>query len=151
MDTKVITVEAYFEAVPEDRKVAMQTLRKVVKENLPEGFTEGMGYGMACYVVPHSMYPAGYHCDPKMPLPFISIASQKNFIALHHMGIYGSKDLLDWFQSEYPKHSKYKLDMGKGCIRFKKPDDIPFALIAELCKKITVDDWITLYESNLKR
>ncbi|WP_298154845.1 DUF1801 domain-containing protein [Flavobacterium sp.] len=151
MDAKVITVEAYFEAVPEDRKVAMQTLRKVVKENLPEGFTEGMGYGMACYVVPHSMYPAGYHCDPKMPLPFISIASQKNFIALHHMGIYGSKDLLDWFQSEYPKHSKYKLDMGKGCIRFKKPDDIPFALIAELCKKITVDDWITLYESNLKR
>jgi uncharacterized protein DUF1801 len=121
-----------------------------VKENLPEGFSEGMGYGMIGYAVPHTIYPNGYHCNPKLPLPFISIASQKNFIALYHMGIYANPKLLDWFVGEFPKHSDHKLDMGKGCVRFKKADSIPFELIAELSKKITVQDWISVYESNLK-
>ena len=106
---------------------------------------------MIGYVVPHEVYPSGYHCDPKLPLPFLAIAAQKNFIALYHMGIYMEPALLDWFVAEFPKHSKSKLDMGKSCIRFKKPQDIPFELIAELIKKMTANDWIKLYESKLKR
>lgn len=106
---------------------------------------------MLGYVVPHSLYPAGYHCDPKTPLPFLAIASQKNFIALYHMGIYAKPELLKWFTTEYPKHSTAKLDMGKSCIRFKKPEHIPYTLIAELAKKMTVKDWIATYEMNLKR
>jgi hypothetical protein len=97
-------------------------------------------------VVPHSLYPAGYHCNPEQPLPFISIASQKNFIALYHMGIYADKKLLEWFTKEYPKHSQTKLDMGKSCIRFKKPEQIPFQLIGELVSKMTPKDWIATYE-----
>ena len=113
---------------------------------LPEGFAEQMAYKMPSYVVPHSLYPAGYHCDAKQALPFISIAAQKNFIALYHMGIYADAQLLDWFTTEYPKHSKAKLDMGKSCIRFKKPEDIPFDLLTQLLAKMTPQDWITLYE-----
>ena len=107
-----------------------------------------MNYGMIGYIVPHSTYPNGYHCNPKLPLPFINLASQKNFIALYHMGIYANPQLLDWFVAEYPKHSTQKLDMGKSCIRFKKMDQIPFDLIAELMQKITVNEWIKCYESN---
>jgi hypothetical protein len=106
---------------------------------------------MLCYSVPHSRYPAGYHCNPEQPLPFISVASQKNFIALYHMGIYADPELLAWFTAEYPKHSKTKLDMGKSCIRFKKPEAIPFALIAELAGKMTPDQWIERYEAAFKR
>jgi hypothetical protein len=106
-----------------------------------------MSYGMLGWVVPHKLYPAGYHCDPKTPLPFLSIASQKNFIAVYHMGVYANEKLLKWFVSEFPKHSKSKLDMGKSCIRFKKPEDIPMKLIAELASKMTVNDWVTMYES----
>jgi hypothetical protein len=102
---------------------------------------------MLGYVVPHSLYPAGYHCDPKLPLPFAGLASQKNSINFYHMGLYANKELYDWFVGEYPKHSKQKLDMGKSCIRFKKPDDIPYVLIGTLMKKISVKDWIHLYES----
>jgi hypothetical protein len=107
-----------------------------------------MNYGMIGYCVPHSIYPKGYHCKPEQPLPFAFIASQKNFIAFHHMGLYGSPELLKWFVTEYPKHSTAKLDMGKGCVRFKKMDMIPFKLIGELMKKISVKDWINLYEKN---
>ena len=138
------------EALPEDRKIAMQKLREVINANLPGGFDERISYGMIGWVVPHSAYAPGYHCDPKLPLPFLSIASQKNFIAVYHMGIYASKDLLDWFTAEYPKHVKTKLDMGKSCIRFKKPEAIPFGLIGELVSKMTMEDWINLYEKNLK-
>ncbi|MCW4470273.1 DUF1801 domain-containing protein [Flavobacterium sp. MFBS3-15] len=146
----MITVNDYMEALPEDRKIAMQKLREVINANLPGGFDERISYGMIGWVVPHSAYAPGYHCDPKLPLPFLSIASQKNFIAVYHMGIYASKDLLDWFTAEYPKHVKTKLDMGKSCIRFKKPEAIPFGLIGELVSKMTMEDWINLYEKNLK-
>jgi len=110
-----------------------------------------MSYGMIGYVVPHSLYPDGYHCSPNLPLPFVNIASQKNHIALYHMGIYSFPEILDWFTKEYPKHSKLKLDMGKGCIRFKKPEHIPFDLIGQLMKKISVEDWIRIYEEHTKK
>ncbi|MBC29588.1 MAG: hypothetical protein CMH48_01975 [Muricauda sp.] len=145
------TVDEYISKLPDDRKEAVSRLRKTVKENLPEGFEECISYKMIGYVVPHSIYPPGYHCDPKLPLPFLNIASQKNFVALYHSGIYADKKLHDWFVTEYPEHAKTKLDMGKSCVRFKKMDDIPYGLIAQLCQKITVKDWVALYEKNVKR
>lgn len=146
MKSTETTVEEYINTLPADRKEAIEQLRKVILKNIPKGFTETISYGMIGYVVPHTLYPNGYHCDTSLPLPFMSIASQKNFIALYHMGLYSNKELLEWFTSEYPNHSKAKLDMGKSCIRFKKVDQIPYKLIAELTKKITVKDWIALYE-----
>lgn len=146
MQSKATTPEKYLSELPEDRKEAMLKLRNAIKENLPQGFEEVISYGMLGYVVPHSIYPSGYHCDPKLPLPFINLASQKNFIALYHMGIYANKNLESWFVSEYPKHVKTKLDMGKSCIRFKKMDDIPFDFIGELVAKVSVEDWISNYE-----
>lgn len=141
----------YIEQLPEDRQAPMRKLRAIINENLPDGFAETMSYGMIGYVVPHSIYPAGYHCDTKLPLPFISIASQKNFIALYHMGIYATPALMEWFVAEYPKHNKRKLDMGKSCIRFKKVEEIPYALIEELVQKMSVEEWVHIYEANLKR
>ncbi|WP_215223694.1 DUF1801 domain-containing protein [Echinicola shivajiensis] len=151
MKIEVQSPEEYLEKIPEDRKPAFSKLRDTIINNLPKGFEETMSYGMIGYVVPHELYPAGYHCDPKLPLPFLSIASQKHFIALYHSGIYADKAILDWFVNEFPKHSNYKLDMGKSCIRFKKPEHIPYSLIAELVKKVSVKDWIVLYEKNVKR
>lgn len=151
MQSTAITPEQYMLNLPSDRKGVMNELRNVLLKNLPKGFSEVMSYGMLGYVVPHSIYPSGYHCDPKLPLPFIALASQKNFIALYHMGIYADKKLLDWFTAEWPKHSKKKLDMGKSCIRFKKPEDVPIALIEQLAKKISPQDWIKLYEKNVKQ
>ena len=145
------TPEEYIAAIPEDRKAAMNDLRNVILKNIPKGFSEEMNYGHIGYVVPHSIYPSGYHCDPKAPLPFLGIASQKNFIAIYHMGIYADKKLMDWFVNEFPKYSKAKLDMGKSCIRFKKPEQIPIKLIGDLVKKMSVKDWIEMYESMLKR
>jgi Domain of unknown function (DU1801) len=144
------TVSDYLNELPEERKVAFLKLRNTILNNLPKGFEEQMSYGMLGYVVPHSIYPEGYHCNPKLPLPFMNIASQKNFIALYHMGIYAIPELLEWFTSEYPKHSSQKLDIGKSCIRFKKLDQIPFDLIAELAGKMTVEDWINCYETQIK-
>ncbi|MCB0790048.1 MAG: DUF1801 domain-containing protein, partial [Flavobacteriales bacterium] len=129
----------------------MKELRATIKKNLPKGFEETMSYGMIGYVVPHKLYPAGYHCDPKLPLPFMSIASQKNFVAVYHMGLYADKELMDWFVEEYPNHVTTKLDMGKSCIRFKKPERIPMELIGELCTKMSVTDWVALYERSIKR
>lgn len=149
MTSKAATPQAYFDSVPEERKEAMNELRKVILKSLPKGFEEVMNYGMVGYVVPHSIYPKGYHCDPKQPLPFLGVASQKNFIAVYHMGVYSDPTLLKWFTSEFPKHSKSKLDMGKSCIRFKKPDEIPFKLMGELVSKMSVKDWITTYEKIL--
>ncbi|HCS21484.1 MAG TPA: hypothetical protein DIW47_13150 [Bacteroidetes bacterium] len=151
MNYPAATTDEYLSQLPPDRIEPMLRLRGVILENLPEGFSESTGYGMMGYCVPHSVYPAGYHCNPKDPLPFMGIASQKNFIALYHMGIYADPELLEWFVNEYPKHVKSKLDMGKSCIRFKKPEQIPYALIGELVKKMSVDQWIALYEKNLKR
>jgi uncharacterized protein YdhG (YjbR/CyaY superfamily) len=141
-----MTPDEYIRSLPEERQEAMQKLRITLKEHLPEGFEECFAYKMITFVVPHSIYPAGYHCDPKQALPFISIASQKNFIAFYHMGIYASPELMNWFTEEYVKVSKAKLDMGKSCIRFKKSDQIPFSLLAELASKMTVQDWIGTYE-----
>ena len=142
--------EAYINQLPTERKEVISKLRKTILKSLPIGFKEQMSYGMLGYVVPHSIYPNGYHCDPKLPLPFINLASQKNFIALYHSGIYADQKLYDWLVAEYPKHCKRKLDMGKSCIRFKSMDDIPYELIATLTKKVSVKDWITLYEKNTK-
>lgn len=143
--------EEYISKVPEDRRVYFKKLRQTILSNVPRGFEEQMNYGLIGYVVPKETYPSGYHCDSSLPLPFVNIASQKNFIALYHMGIYANPELLDWFVGEYPKHCKRKLDMGKSCIRFKKAEEIPFELIAELMKKMTVESWIELYEKNIKR
>jgi uncharacterized protein YdhG (YjbR/CyaY superfamily) len=151
MQYKATSPEDYINQLPEDRKAAMQKLRETIINNLPDGFTEEISYGMIGYVVPHSLYPAGYHCDTKLPLPFINIASQKNFIAIYHMGIYANQELLNWFVAEYPKHVKTKLDMGKSCMRFKKPEQIPFELIGELVRKMTPADWIEVYEAAFKR
>ncbi|WP_299712449.1 DUF1801 domain-containing protein [uncultured Tenacibaculum sp.] len=145
------TPQEYVDQLPEDRQSVIQQLRDVIKKHLPEGFEEGINYNMIGYYVPHSIYPDGYHCDPKLPLPFMNIASQKNSVNLYHSGIYANLEIHDWFVSEYPKHCKRKLDMGKSCVRFKKLDDIPYELIGELCSKITVEDWISTYEKNVKR
>lgn len=147
LDNKIIS--QYISTLPEDRQKPMEHLRETIVNNLPGGFEEIQG-SMLGYVVPFSLYPNGYHCPPKQPLPFINIASQKNFIALYHMGLYADKELLEWFTNEYPKHSKYKLDMGKSCVRFKRVDHIPYELVAELMSKMTPDQWITLYEKNYR-
>lgn len=151
MQSKASTPKEYLESLPEDRKDAISKLRNIIRKNLPKGFQEIMGYGMLGYAVPHKIYPAGYHCNPKDPLPFMGLASQKNFIAVYHMGIYSDPKLLKWFTTEYPKHSTAKLDMGKSCMRFKKLDQIPYKLIGELAQKMTVKDWINLYEKELKK
>lgn len=151
MSTKPTTIKDYLAMVPAEREAAFTKLRKTILDNLPKGFAEEMSYGMIGYVVPHALYPNGYHCDPKLPLPFASIANQKNFIAFYHMGMYANKELYDWFVAEYSNHCKYKLDMGKSCVRFKKVEDIPFELIAEVMKRMSMEDWIELYESSIKK
>ena len=142
MTSKAATPNDYIKELPGDRKEPVSKLRETISKNIPKGFKEVMSYGMIGYVVPHELFPAGYHCDPKLPLPFVNIASQKNFIAMYHMGIYSSPELLKWFTAEYAKQSPSKLDMGKSCIRFKKPEHIPYKLIGELMKKMTVKDLI---------
>ena len=151
MQSKATTVDAYIAELPEERRIPIQELRKCIKKNLSKGFQECISYGMIGYVVPHSIYPGGYHCDPKLPLPFMSIAAQKNFIAVYHMGIYADPKLYKWFIDAHSKASSKKPDMGKSCIRYKKPEDIPFALIGELAAKMTPDDWISLYEKLYKK
>lgn len=149
--TKEAEIQAYIDEVSEDRKEAFLELYETVRTHIPNGFEEQLSYGSIGFVVPKSIYPQGYHCTPELPLPFVSIASQKSHIALYHMGIYMMPDVLDWFVAEYPKHSKYKLDMGKSCIRFKKLDAIPYGLIAELMHKITVDVYVNQYEKIIKK
>lgn len=150
MTIKANSPEEYLEKVPEERKEALSKLRETILANLPEGFEETMLYNMVAYVVPLSTYPNGYHVNPSTALPFINFASQKNFIALYHMGIYANEDLMKWFVNEYPKHCKTKLDMGKSCIRFKKVDALPFELIGELISKMSMQEWIDIYEENIK-
>jgi uncharacterized protein YdhG (YjbR/CyaY superfamily) len=151
MQSKAQTVEDYIKELPKERQEAITNLRKVIKKNLPKGFSEGMGYGNMGYSVPHSLYPAGYHCDPKQPLPFMGLASQKHFIAVYHMGVYADPKLLIWFTDAYAKAGVGKLDMGKSCIRFKKAENIPYALIGELASKMTPQQWIELYEKIMKK
>ena len=150
MDLNASSVEDYISKVPEDKRSAIIRLREIIRQNIPKGFMEILNYGMIGYVVPLSIYPGGYHVDPKLPLPFINIAAQKNFIALYHHGVYANPDLLQWFKEEYAKLPINKLDMGKSCIRFKNPEKIPFELIGTMVSKMTVQDWIDLYESQLR-
>ena len=151
MQSKTGSVKEYLKEVPDERKIYFNKLRDTIRAHLPEGFQEEMSYGMIGYVVPHSMYPDGYHSSPDLPLPFVNIASQKNHVALYHMGLYANPGILNWFVNEYPKHSRLKLDMGKSCIRFKKPEHMPFELIGQLMKKMTVKEWITIYEKKIKK
>lgn len=149
--SKPTSIKEYIAAVPEDRIKAFKKLRKIIKNSLPKGFDECLLYGMPGWVIPLKTYPDGYHCTKDTPLPFINIANQKGFIALYHLGMYADKKVYDWFVKAYPLHCKYKLDMGKSCVRFKKIDDIPYDLIAELMQKFSVDSWIKLYEKNIKK
>ena len=151
MTSKATSPDAYIKGLPADRREATEALRAVIKKNLPKGFEETMSYGMIGYVVPHKLYPDGYHCDPKLPLPFMSIAAQKNFYAFYHMGLYADATLMKWFKAEWPKHTAAKPDMGKSCIRFKKADDIPLKLIGQLVKKVPVKSWIATYEQAFKK
>lgn len=148
MTTKSVSVKDYLASLPEDRQKIISEIREVISKNLPKGFEETISYGMIGYVVPHSIYPNGYHCDPKLPLPFINVASQKNHIAIYHMAMYDDK-LRSWFETEWKKYSDKKLDIGKSCIKFKKPEDVPIKLIGELAKKIKPKEWIDYYESVL--
>ena len=146
MQSKATTVEQYLKELPAERKEPVTKLRNIILKNLPKGFKEGMGYGMIGYVIPHSMYPAGYHCNPADPVPFMNLASQKNFIAVYNMGVYSNPKLLKWFTDEYTKAGVGKLDMGKSCIRFKNMDKIPYELIGQLASKITPQQWLEFYE-----
>lgn len=141
----------YAAQVPEERRASFSQLRQTILDELPQGFEEVMSYGMIGYVVPHSLYPDGYHCTPNLPLPFMNIANQKNFIAFYHMGIYAEPELLQWFVNAYNAMDLPKLDMGKSCIRFKKWDRIPFGLIGQLVAKRTPQQWIEVYEHNFKK
>jgi len=151
MQSKASTPDAYIAEMPEERKETFSKLRQTILDNIPKGFKEEMSYGMIGYVVPHSMYPAGYHCDPKLPLSFSAIASQKNYIAFYSGSLYSNEKIKNWFVSEFPKHSKYKLDMGKSCIRFKNTQAIPFDLIGQLIQKVSVAQWIAQYEKSRMR
>ena len=148
MQSKAKTVPEYIDSLPADRKPVIIALRKAIRKNLPKGFEEQMSYGMIGYVVPHKLYPAGYHVTPELPLPFMNVASQKNHIAVYHMGISG--ELREWFQEEWKEYSTKKLDIGGACIRFKKPEDVPVDLIGTLASKMTPEQWIKLYEKNKK-
>ncbi|MFM9826460.1 DUF1801 domain-containing protein [Flavobacterium sp.] len=144
------TVKEILTNLPIDRAGPFNKLHDVILKNLPKGFEAAISYGGLGYVVPHTIYPAGYHCKPSEPLPFAGIASQKHSINFYHMGIYSDPKLLEWFVTEYPKHSQQKLDMEKSCVRFKKLDEIPYKFIGELMKKMSVKEWINIYETNLK-
>jgi hypothetical protein len=145
------TPDEYVEGLPEERREIVSAMRKVINDNLPAGFEERIAYGMLAWVVPHSLYPPGYHCDPKLPLGYMNLASQKNYISLHSMCLYGNNKELEWFQNEWPKHSTKKLNMGKGCIRFVKPEDVPLDLVGKLAARISPQQWIEIYEKMLKR
>lgn len=148
MQSAAASVDAYLDEAPADRQAALRQLRALLRDRLtPLGFEEGMSYGMVGYVVPHSRYPAGYHCDPKLPLPFLSFASQKASINLYHMGLYAQPELMAWFQAEHAKASPHKLDVGKSCVRYKKPEHLPYELIDRLAQRMSASDWIALYEA----
>lgn len=151
LNNNISSPEEYIAQLPQERREPMQKLRNIILSNLPKGFEETISYEMIGYVVPHKIYQKGYHCNKKLPLPFINIASQKNHIAVYHLGLYADKVLYEWFTSEYPKYSKRKLDMGKSCIRFKRMEDIPYELIGELVGKIALKEWISTYEGRIKK
>ena len=145
------TIDEYISNIPEERRAIFAQLRSAILTHLPKGMVKQMSYGMLGYVVPKTVYSAGYHCNTDLPLPFANLASQKNNISFYHMGIYADMELLAWFKKEYSKRCKYTLDMGKSCVRFKRIEDIPVGLIGELMTKMSTQDWIHLYEEKLKK
>ena len=151
MTPKITSLASYINQLPTERKKVISKLRKTILEHLPNGFEETLSYGMIGYVVPHKIYPEGYHCNPEVPLPFINLASQKHYISLYHMGLYADQKLLNWFIAEYEMSGAGKLDMGKSCIRSKDIVDIPYPLIGKLCSKMSAENWIKLYEKSRKR
>ena len=151
MRSTATTPDEYIASLPEERQGPMSAIREVINQNIPAGFKEGMGYGMMGWSVPHDLYPPGYHCDPKQPLPFMGLASQKNNITLYSMCVYSDGSHLEWFKTEWPKHTSRRLDMGRSCIHFKKFDDIPLKLIGELVSRVTPAEWIQIYEKVIKR
>ena len=146
MQSSAATPDEYIAELPDDRKEAISAIRKAINDNIDPGFKERMLYGGICWVVPHELYPLGYHCDPKLPLTFMGLGSQKNYISLGATCLYSEVDELEWFRREWPKHSKKKLDMGKSCIRFKRLDDVPLDLIGQLASRTTPQQWIEIYE-----
>lgn len=157
MQSKAATVEEYLASLPPHRRDAIQAVRQVILKSLDEDYVEGMSYGMIGYYVPHRVYHAGYHCDPKQPLPFAALASQKNYMSLYLMSVYCGCGVNDpagkhaqWFRDEWAKTGK-KLDMGKSCIRFKKIEDLPLELIGEAVKRVPARTYIEYYEASLKR
>lgn len=149
MQSKATTVAAYLAELPEDRRAAIDAVRRVILKNLDKDYEEHMSYGMIGYCVPHRVYPAGYHCNPKQPLPFAGLASQKGHMSLYLMGLYGSAELVRWFESEWAKTGK-KLDMGKSCVRFKKLDDLPLDVIGAAIAKLPAKVYIEHYEKAIK-
>jgi hypothetical protein len=145
----VMTPDQYVASLPDERRETIAAIRKVINDNLKPGFEEAVDYGMLGWVVPHKLFPAGYHCDPTKPLSYMGLASQKNYISVYSMCLYGGTDLLEWFTNEWLKHSSKKLNMGKGCIRFTKTQDIPLDLIGELASRFTPQQWIEIYENTL--
>jgi uncharacterized protein YdhG (YjbR/CyaY superfamily) len=145
------TVADYLEQLPADRRPWVERLLQTLRTHLPPGFTETISYGMPAFVVGHERYPAGYHCDPKLPLPFISIGSQKAAVTIYHMGLYADGDLLRWFEKRWVESGAGKLDMGKSCVRFKKPEQVPWGLLEDLAGRMTPDDWVSTYERAFKR
>jgi hypothetical protein len=150
MTGKPATVQQYLDSLPADRRDALEAVRRVILANLGEGYAEGIQYGMIGYFVPHAVYPAGYHCDPKQPLPFASIASQKNHMAVYLCSIYGSEDEQRWLREAWAKSGK-RLDMGKACIRFRKIEDLPLDVIGKAIKRMPVKKLIAQYEAVLGR
>ena len=149
MQSAATTVAEYLDTLPEDRKAAISKVRTTIRKNLGKGFAETMQYGMIGYVVPHKLYPNGYHCDPKQPLPFAALASQKNHMSLYLMHAYMDGVTEQWLRDRFAAAGK-KVDMGKSCIRFKKIEDLPLDVIGEALAKVSVADYITIYEDKLK-
>lgn len=142
------TPAQYLKELPDDRRKALKAVRKVINDNLPKGYKEGIQYNMIGWFVPHSVHPDGYHCDPKQPVPFAHIASQKNHMAIYLFCIYTDTKLTDWFVKEWKKTGK-KLDMGKSCIRFKSLEDVPLELIGQTIAKVPVDVFLDGYLSSV--
>jgi len=150
MQSKATTVEQYLAELPEDRRAALQAVRQVILKNLDKDYEEGMGYGMMGYFVPHRMFPAGYHCDPKQPLPFAGLASQKNYMSVYLMCTYGESGEEKWFRAAWAKTGK-KLDMGKSCIRFKKLEDLALDVIGEAIRRVPAKAYIEHYQSVMQK
>jgi len=144
MQNDATSVEAYLNSLPDDRRAAISMVRDTILRNLPEGYKEGMQYGMIGYYVPHSRFPAGYHCDPKQPLNYLSLGSQKNYMSLYLMNVYGDTQTREWFENAYRASGK-KLDMGKACVRFKTLEDLPLEVIGEVVARTPVDVYLNAY------